>query len=253
MTTLLPVDDTTQEILNLLHRGGRFRYSFTLPARQSYWQEVDAPFCIPDEDRDVYFGVHPCLIEKSSHQRCTNDDVCAINCLFAEFDPEPMTKEQLADHIELLGLQPNVLVDSGRGYHGYWILRDTYTLDSIHARERVTRLQKAFVGAVGGDPAAKDLARMLRVPGTRNYKDIFAPNYPLVSIVHYDTGLLYDVDDLERFINTSQSDEESETLAFPSHSPYGAAALSGEAVSVASAPVGSRNDQLNQSSYKLGT
>ena len=253
MTMLRTVDGTTQNILDLLHRGGRFRYSFTLPERKSLWQGVEHPFRVPDIDHNIYFGVHPCLVEKSPHQRCTNDDICAINCLYAEFDPDPMTKEELADHIELLELQPTLLVDSGRGYHGYWLLRDTYCLDSIDARERVTRLQKAFVGAVGGDPAAKDLARMLRVPGTHNYKDIFAPDYPLVSIVHYDSVRLYDIDDLERFVDIPAIDDASGILAFPSRSPYGAAALSSEAASIAITPEGSRNDQLNRSAYNLGT
>lgn len=254
---LIPVNETTQKILDVLHRGGRFRYCYTLPGRKSYWGDTSEPFHVPEIEEDIYFGVHPTDCEKSSHKRGTNEDVCAINCLFAEFDPDGRTKDELSDHIELLPISPSVLIDSGRGYHGYWILRDTFYLNTSKVRERAARVQKAFVAAVGGDPAAKDLARILRVPGTRNYKDIFKPDYPLVSIVHSDLDQLYEMEELEKSAGVTDQAEESRVISIPPYQQtadaYGTAALSGEAIAVLTTPEGGRNKQLNESAFKVGT
>jgi len=61
-------------------------------------------------------------------------------------------------------------------------------------RDRARRVQAAWVAYVGGDPGAKDLARVLRVPGSRNLK--YDPPRP-VGVLRADYNQLYNLPDLE--------------------------------------------------------
>ncbi|WP_343415588.1 DNA-primase RepB domain-containing protein [Candidatus Amarolinea dominans] len=87
------------------------------------------------------------------------------------------------------------MVDSGGGYHCYWFLRETLTVNDGNRADMIA-LQAAWVTFTGGDKAAKDLARVLRVPGTRNMKPEYGPNFPTVTLVQW-TGTLYDLGDFE--------------------------------------------------------
>lgn len=59
---------------------------------------------------------------------------------------------------------PTVVVESGRGWHCYWRLTEP-----VDPREAAA-LCRALAERLGGDPVAAEPARLLRVPGTRNFK-----------------------------------------------------------------------------------
>ena len=65
-------------------------------------------------------------------------DVNVINCLFAEFDAKDFEncKKQALDHIHNLEVSPSAIIDSGGGYHCYWILNTPYIIDSEEKREQ---------------------------------------------------------------------------------------------------------------------
>ncbi len=108
-------------------------------------------------------------------------------------NPVPYLRRALT-HIDGLAAAPSVIVASGGGYHCYWLLREPFVLASDEDRERARRLQAAWVACVGGDGGAKDLARVLRVPGTCNLK--YDPPL-LVAFVRADYNRLYTLPDLE--------------------------------------------------------
>jgi hypothetical protein len=60
---------------------------------------------------------------------------------------------------------PHMVVASGGGYHSYWLLREPIA-DAGRLREANERLARAL----GGDPQSADAARILRPPGTLNFK-----------------------------------------------------------------------------------
>jgi DNA-binding transcriptional ArsR family regulator len=72
-------------------------------------------------------------------------------------------------------VKPSACWDSGGGYQAIWLLDETVILTDEN-RADVARVQKAFVALVGGDPAASDLNRVLRMPGTVNRKPKYGPN-----------------------------------------------------------------------------
>lgn len=118
-------------------------------------------------------------------------------------DPD-LYKRRAHAAIARLEYPPSVVVDSGGGYHCYWLLTAPLHLDAAN-RADVQAVQHAWVRLVGGDPGASDLRRLLRVPGTHNLKPGFrtAPGAAprLVRFVKADFGLLYDYRELEEAAN----------------------------------------------------
>ena len=65
-------------------------------------------------------------------------------------------------------IAPSVIVDSGHGYHVYW------RLDTIIPFAQAKAIMVGIAKAIKGDHVY-DAARILRIPGTVNYKDPQAP------------------------------------------------------------------------------
>jgi predicted transcriptional regulator len=186
------------------------------------WWSTTKPSAVPSERgqfgmRHLYFGVHPTTgipkerrtrkgeiyTPKPTKCRPLVDEIAAINCLFGEFDAKrfPDAKAGALAHIEALSPAPSVIIDSGGGYHCYWLLDEPFGIADDTARAYARRLQYAWVVLVGSDDDAKDLARVLRVPGTHNYKEAYGPDYPLVDWIRCEierTYLLTDLEDVAR-------------------------------------------------------
>ena len=73
----------------------------------------------------------------------------------------PLTKV-IKNVRERLNAEPSIVVDSGNGYHIYFKLE--YEIDA----RKLRRLEEKLVDVLGGDSQSKDLARILRLPGSTN-------------------------------------------------------------------------------------
>jgi hypothetical protein len=241
----------TIRFLSHLHRGGEWAYWWTFPGKRSFWWPAGKPAAIPGGDVNVYFGVHPAVSRKGRYERTTLDDIAAINCLFAEFDAKDFDggKSAALAHVDALSPVPSVVIDSGGGYHCYWLLCFPFTLDADRDREHARSVQRDWVAFVGGDPGAKDLARVLRVPGTRNLKYASRPE---VTIVRADLSRLYDLYALEAFPATEAATPPSDNNGGNGKSAWAEAALADELATLARAHEGQRNEQLNRSAFALG-
>ncbi len=80
-----------------------------------------------------------------------------------------------AAHMALCGtpFPPSCIVESGRGWHGYWLLESPAVGDTLSLAKAVNR---ALADRTNGDTVG-DLARVLRTPGTYNRK---SPEDPLL-------------------------------------------------------------------------
>jgi hypothetical protein len=191
---------TTSQFLAHLHRVGAFSYYHTLPERRSTWFKAGEAPALPTRGTNWYFGVHPCCaippcnahgeIKAPPYVRAQKPYIAALNCLYAEFDAKTYgSKEAIREHLEGLPLAaPSVLVDSGGGLHAYWLLQDAFVLDTPDRLEAGRIIQELWVYTVGGDPAVHDLTRVLRVPGTKNFK--YDPPRP-VEFLECDLARLY--------------------------------------------------------------
>jgi putative DNA primase/helicase len=154
--------------------------------------------------RHIYFGIHPTKAQGNQYQRAKRGqrDIAAISCLFSEFDAKDFggDKAKALQHIESLLIPPSENIDSGRGYHCYWFLTQPFIIESNEDYERAQRAQYKWVEYTGGDGAAKDLNRVLRVPGTLNCKSHLGPDYPTVSVIKADFACTYSLETLEALL-----------------------------------------------------
>lgn len=167
-----------------LYRGGAYAYYHTLPGKRSLWFAVEDPPAIDPAacKTNLYFSVYPttCIPETnargepcpSHYARSRTDLIAAINCLYAEFDVKDYgSHEAILAHIDALTVPaPSALVNSGGGVHAYWLLSEPYLLTTDAKRQAAKYIESAWVQLVSGDKGAKDLTRILRVPGSWNDK-----------------------------------------------------------------------------------
>jgi hypothetical protein len=137
-------DPRLEQLFAHLHRGGAWAYYWTAPDKRSAWHPVGRNGTLP-KGTNIYFGVHPTAAKRGSNQRARAVDVCAVNCLFAEFDAKDFgdSKGKTLAHVHGMALPPSVIVDSGGGYHCYWLLDEPYPITGDEDRARIDRVQKA--------------------------------------------------------------------------------------------------------------
>lgn len=94
-------------------------------------------------------------------------DAWAVTALWVDVDtPGEAGYHQLIENI----VPPSIVVSSGGGWHGYWLLEHAHMMNSDDERNAVKRTLKGMALACGGDTKVADLARIMRIPGTINTK-----------------------------------------------------------------------------------
>lgn len=100
------------------------------------------------------------------HLRGKAYDATWITALWVDIDnPGEEGYRQLIDNM----LPPSIIVSSGGGWHGYWLLTEPMSVDESN-RDTIKRTLKGMAIASGGDTKVADLARIMRLPGTVNTK-----------------------------------------------------------------------------------
>lgn len=123
--------------------------------------------------RNVFFGVAK-YVDGSSRKK---DNVHALKAFWIDIDCGPgkgyATQEEgfaaLRQFCKTVGLPRPIVVNSGRGLHVYWALEDEVTREEW---EPVAKRLKEVCAAqdMRADNSCFEVARILRVPGTFNFK-----------------------------------------------------------------------------------
>jgi hypothetical protein len=265
----------TIAFLNHLHRGGQYAYWWTIDEADTYrdrnglwqkrkrthWFTAGQPTNLPQvSSQHIYFGVYPTNKRGSDRTRVMVVTVAAMNCLFAEFDAKHFAggMDEVLAHVDTLEPPPSVIVHSGGGLHCYWLLDQPHILTDEN-RQQAKELLKRWVTFVRGDEASKDLARVLRVPGTRNVKPEYGPEYPIVSFKKLDMSLLYAIDELAAFIPQSERPRSSEKKTYATSNvsdrrvrAYTDAAVRAILQEVKTAPDGQKHFTLRAAACRMG-
>lgn len=164
-----------------------------------HWISLDQPFDTskfpPDldiQDKDIYFGVCP----RKSHLG-TKDGIAKVTTFWADVDAKDFDndKSKALAAIKACPLPPSIIVDSGNGYHGYWLLHEPEEISTIDKREFVELLLRRLAGVVCGDSSVAEVARIMRLPGSYNWKN---PEHPLpVDLVEFVPERRYSLLDFE--------------------------------------------------------
>jgi P4 family phage/plasmid primase-like protien len=117
----------------------------------------------------------------------TNESLTNVNAFFADIDfPDKLNRTPEAIHeykqemlMELYeeGVTPTFIVETKNGLHVYWVLKSPIFLNTLNEQQqnelriRFRDIEEGILRRFDGDPGAKDLARVLRVPETLHQKD----------------------------------------------------------------------------------
>jgi len=144
--------------------------------------------------RGLYFCVS--TLAPNSQRRC-KATVSELNCLFVDIDfkDTEQTLEEIRKTVDSLMYPPAAVNSSGHGLHLLWPLKEALeaTPENILEVERLLGLLATYLG---GDPAAAEVSRLLRLPGTHNTKN---GNW-LEVVTEIARPLRYELDDLRDWL-----------------------------------------------------
>ena len=134
-------------------------------------------------------------IDNIVKKECKEGEDYSLECYYQsgnrvyKVDREPLSK--VLEKLKKYNLLPSIAVDSGTGYHLYWILNTERDAKEVETVEK--KLVK-FLKEIGlpADERASDLARVLRLPGTINQK-----SKRVVKVIYQDERE-YDLEEIKR-------------------------------------------------------
>jgi len=163
---------------------------WTLPEKRSHWfRSVEDAIQLAESriGDDLYVGVGLSAKDYGPARRCSSNEVAGIVGLWADLDlrseahPKGALPSTVEDAMKILPLQlpPTFIVRTGNGAHVWWLFREPLIFASDEERRQAGNLALRWQSLLRDNAAARgwafdrlaDLARVLRIPGTRNCKD----------------------------------------------------------------------------------
>lgn len=119
---------------------------------------------------NIYFGIGP----RNNNKSGTKKDVSHVPCLWADIDAKDHDNSMERAYQKATSLpvelSPSIIVNSGNGYHLYWMLKQPFKIIDSAQIEYIEELNEKLAQFVGGD-SVKDISRILRLPETDNTKN----------------------------------------------------------------------------------
>jgi len=190
---------------------------WTLPDKRSRWftsVPAAAEYVAGLKQCDVYVGIGLAGKDHGPAHRCVSDQITGLAGIGADFDlaSEAHAKKALPKTVQQAisiippAFAPTIVITTGNGVHVWWLFKEPYIFESDEERSEVQRVVARFhtmlrLGAAkfGWDyDRLSDLARVLRVPGTKNHKDPVNPK-PVVVLSHSDRR--YNLSDIEELLD----------------------------------------------------
>lgn len=166
--------------------------------------------------RSSYFAVNT-IIEGKTRAK---DNVLEITNFHTDLDFKGIVEDRKTVEAVLsrLPMRPSFIVFSGHGLHVYWS-----TLVTPDMMQRVEAVLKRLCWLLAGDPAAAEIARVLRLPGSHNSK--FEGEWIEVEVIHTN-DVQYTLEQMEEFVASFNEpllhkvDKASKTGTAVTHSPF---------------------------------
>lgn len=186
---------------------------WTLPDKKTYWFEVseyeeaaEMSLLLAHKEHDVYFGVGLRKEQQGTTQRGSKEDVAILPGVWMDIDIRsdahkekrlPPDLEAALQIIDEFPFEPSILVSSGHGLHSYWLFKEPWIIRTEEERKEAIHYLQEFQGTFLQYALnfgwkldnTSDLSRVLRVPGTINYKgepkDVQILNRQLTALPRY--------------------------------------------------------------------
>lgn len=136
---------------------------------------------------NVFVGVGLRKSILKNNLRGGENDISCVTTLYADIDIKsdahaqkdlPKTLDEAIGFLNSLSFKPSIIVNSGNGIHGYWLLDTPYKITDSESKNHIVTLFKDFGKYINSEAKklgykidnVSDLARILRLPGTLNHK-----------------------------------------------------------------------------------
>jgi hypothetical protein len=114
----------------------------------------------------VYFA--PCLRHEKKGRA---ESASLVPALWVDIDCGDEGREKALGKLASFTLKPSIIVDSGGGWHAYWLLNSPFLLENDEQRQHIAKILQGLFAAVGGDEEyAKSVASLMRLPDFTNTK-----------------------------------------------------------------------------------
>jgi putative DNA primase/helicase len=139
---------------------------------------------------DVYFGINP-----RTGKQGTKENIQYLSAFHAEIDygslghkkeTEYENYEKALEEINNFHLKPSIIIHSGGGFHCYWVLTNPLKV-AEYGIITLENINKALTQVLKGDSGTHDISRVLRVPGTFNFKKPENPRPVLIISINAKT------------------------------------------------------------------
>jgi hypothetical protein len=197
-------------ILCLWTRQGKTTYPFDFPADlNAAAAQVEH---LAKHAFDVYFAIGLQAERPAPGKRGDEAGVIAVPGPWMDIDilgpghkqaALPQNEEEALEFVAAFPLKPSIITNTGGGLQAFWLLKQPLVISEDTERTEVkkvsTRFQQYLI-ARGRErgwqfDSTPNLDRLLRVPGTFNYKDPTNPRQ--VRILHLDPSCRYTVEEIE--------------------------------------------------------
>ena len=158
---------------------------------------------------NLYFGVCP----RSKEGDADDHSIKIVRCVWCDMDRTTAT--EASQRWKAAGIpRPSIVVNSGSGIHGYWLLDQE--LHSHGDCSRLAAMLPHFYDGFGGDHV-QNLSRVMRLPGTFNCKNARHGRPPLAcTLWRCDAHLRYPILAFSRWFDLPKRQPPSRP---PAHSP----------------------------------
>lgn len=181
--------------------------------------------------RNIYFSVNPLTKEaQKQNKKASREGIQALAALHVDLDPrlgetQEQARERLTKVLREANPKPSVIIASGGGVQGFWMLAEPHMLGGTLAMAEDAKLWNVALERKFGGDSCHDICRIMRLPGTINLpnatKRAKGRVPALAEIVEADYSRLYS---LEQFEKAAADAPKSEAQPAPS----GAAAIRAE-------------------------
>jgi len=122
--------------------------------------------------RNVYFGVNPTIHPVQGAGMASHDDVRGVIALHVDLDPRLHTnrigeRRRMLSRLRRYSPPPSIIVDSGAGYHGFWLLDREYEKIDPASGYSLELFNVRLARQLDGD-FCHHINGLMRVPGMIN-------------------------------------------------------------------------------------